>query len=238
MSPRRSARGRFLYLDNWATAQTRGYVDEALEASGLAIERHRTNEGRFPSDHEFCGVYVSPSFNGARDDEEWIPPLKDHLVILADAKVPILGLCFGSQVLAAALFGNSVVTTREVREMGYGPLELSRDSSGGDPLLAGLPEAFEILHWHGDEVGADHPDIEVLAANGNCANQIWRWRNGPAWGVQPHPEYGRDQAMSWFDRNAESFVACGASADDFVPRTGSFDAGHLLIDNFIGLVTA
>ena len=238
MSPRRSAKDRFLYLDNWAEAQTPGYVDEALEASGLAVERHRTNEGRFPSDHEFCGAYVSPSFNGACDDEEWIAPLKDLLVGLASAKVPTLGLCFGSQVLAAALFGGGLVTRREKREMGYGPLELSRKSPADDPLLDGLPEAFEILHWHGDDVGADHPDIEVLAANGNCANQIWRWRNGPVWGVQPHPEYGRDQAMSWFDQNAESFAACGASADDFVPRTSSFNAGRLLIDNFIGLVTA
>ena len=237
MSPRRPARGRFLYLDNWATAQTRGYVDEALEASGLVIERHRTNEGRFPLDHEFCGAYVSPSFNGACDDEEWITPLKDLLVNLAYAKVPMLGLCFGSQVLAAALFGGSLVTRRESREMGYGPLELSQISSAKDPLLKGLPEAFEILHWHGDEVGVDHPDIEVLAANENCANQIWRWRSGPVWGVQPHPEYGKDQAMSWFDRNAGLFAACGASADDFIPRTSSFDAGRLLIDNFVELVT-
>lgn len=238
MPPKPSARRRFLYLDNWAEAQTPGYVDEALEASGLAIERHRTNQGRFPSDHEFCGVYVSPSFNGACDDEEWIAPLRDLLVSLAYAKVPTLGLCFGSQVLAAALFGDGLVTRRERREMGYGPLELSPNSSADDPLLQGLPEAFEILHWHGDDVGADHPDIEVLAANGNCANQIWRWRNGPVWGVQPHPEYGQDQAMNWFDRNAEAFAACGASADDFVPRTDSFNAGRLLIDNFIGLVRA
>lgn len=226
----------FLYLDNWRTPQPTTRFDTALKDSGLEVLRLRTNEGEFPDGVDFCGVYVSPSFNAAYDDESWIHQEHEVLCRLAEAQVPMIGLCFGSQILASSLCGRDQVVLRPEREKGYGSITLTDTARNEDPLTRGLPETVPVFHWHEDEVRANHPDVQILGFSAHCANQIWRWRRGPVWGVQPHPEFDRRQVVDWFTANRAAFEAGGLDYDELTTRADDNVIAARLIDNFLSYV--
>lgn len=226
----------FLYLDNWHAPQPETRFDKMLEEAGFEVECVRTNDGEFPAGMDYCGVYVSPSFNGAYDDEAWIHRQHDVLRDLAGTGVPMMGLCFGCQILASALCGRDQVTIRAGRERGFGAIHLTTVAQTGDPLTAGLPAQIPVFHWHGDEVRRGHPDIVVLADSPDCENQIWRWRHGPVWGIQPHPELDRAQLLAWFESNREVFEAGGLGYDELVSQARDQVEAGRLIENFVGYV--
>lgn len=63
------------------------------------------------------------------------------------AQKPVLGICLGSQILAAAL--GASVTRGPQKEIGWHPLELT-PAAGDDPLMHELEPSFMGYHWHGD----------------------------------------------------------------------------------------
>ena len=200
----------FLVLDNWHEPQEKNLIDAYLNSSGLPVEVLRAPFGEFPETADYCGVYVSPSFCGAYDRLDWIE--QEHFVLkdLADAEVPIMGLCFGCQILASALVGREQVFKRDEREWGFREIRLT-EAAEDDPISRDMPKSMAVFHWHGDEVRAEHSDIVVLAESDGCANQIWRWSRGYAWGVQPHPEFDLQGLMRWFESNREIFEESGLS---------------------------
>ena len=226
----------FLYLDNYRDPQPATRVDVALARMDVPVVRMRTNDGEFPTDGEFCGVYVSPSFDGAYDDEPWVHRLHDLLPALAESQTPMLGLCFGSQILAASMFGLDQIVVRDEREKGHGTIRLTDAAQTSDPLTAGLPRTVSVFHWHGDEVRPDHPELQVLASSGQCRNQIWRWRSGPVWGVQPHPEFDRDAIGAWYARNPGQFAVDGFGLGEMLKGSDRYDIAGRIIDNFLSFV--
>ncbi|MDE8654712.1 glutamine amidotransferase [Novosphingobium album (ex Liu et al. 2023)] len=83
-----------------------------------------------------------------------------------DAGLPVLGICLGAQIIAAAL-GAKVAATG-VKEIGFAPVALT-DAGTKGPLhhLADMP----VLHWHGDAF--DLPDGAELLATTPVANQAF-----------------------------------------------------------------
>lgn len=225
----------FLYLDNWHERQAETRFDRLLHASGLPIEVQCTNDGQFPDHTDYCGVFITPSFDGAYDDLPWIHELHAVLRRLGEAQVPMLGLCFGSQILASALVDRDQVFIRKEREKGFGTIALT-DAAGTDPIMAGLPETMPVFHWHGDEVRADHEAVVVLANSDDCGNQVWRWADGPVWGIQPHPEMDTEDLMQWFAENRQQFEAGGMDYDRLRAEAHDSKAAFGALRNFIGYV--
>ena len=225
----------FLYLDNWHERQSETRFDRFLRASGLPVEVRCTNDGEFPEHTDYCGVFITPSFDGAYDDLPWVHELHTALQRLGEAQVPMLGLCFGSQVLASALVGRDQVFIRKAREKGFGTIELT-DAARNDPLMAGLPDTMPVFHWHGDEVKAGHEAVIVLADSDDCGNQIWRWANGPVWGIQPHPEMDAAGLMRWFMENRGQFEASGMDYERLCTEVHDSEAAFGALRNFIDYV--
>lgn len=228
----------FIYLNNWDREQPATRFDHALANSGLSVKVYRTVRGELPDRvaiEEACGVFVSASVAGAYDPEPWIPPLCDSLRALAQKRIPMLGLCFGSQVLAWALVGTNQVFKRQDRETGYAEIHLTQ-AGLDDSLTKGFDQTLRTFHWHGDEVRADHPDVLVLADNPVCANQIWRWRHGPVWGLQPHPEMDETQIREFLEKNRAWFASEGKDVDVLLKNLEPNDKLSPVFDRFLGLV--
>ena len=206
-----------------------------LHASGLPVETVRTNFAGQPRHFDYCGAYVSPSFDAAYDDHPWVIEQHDLLRRLAERQVPILGLCFGSQILASALLGRDMVAARENRETGWGRINLTPEARD-DPLARGLPTTIPVFHWHGDEVLPQHRDMVVIAGGDDCPNQIWRWAHGPVWGVQPHLEMCEDGVIAWFGDNRAVFEDAGMTPAGLVPDGSHSNVGFELLRNFVNLV--
>ncbi len=113
----------------------------------------------------------------------------DHDAPDLDAKVldlgiPILGICYGLQILVHALGGQ--IEAADDREYGRATLKIERD----DPLFEGLSRDGERAVWmsHGDRVLALPEGMSVIASSGGSPFAAVRSDRAPFWGVQFHPE--------------------------------------------------
>ena len=138
------------------------------------------NSGELPPHTAFDALVVTGSRASVYWDDEWIDPLVEYVAEAAADGVPILGVCYGHQVLAEALGGR--VAGMDDFELGYTTIE----RVGDDPLLAGLDDRFTAFASHGDTVADLPPGAELIARNDYG---VHGFRRGDCWGVQFHPEY-------------------------------------------------
>lgn len=140
-------------------------------------------DGELPADYEFDGVVVTGSRASVYWDEAWIPPLVNWVAEAHDRGIPILGICYGHQVLAESLGGR--VAGMDGFEIGYNEIE-RRPEADDDELLDGIGDSFTAFTTHGDAVVDLPAEAKLLAEN---ERGVHAFRAGHAWGVQFHPEY-------------------------------------------------
>ncbi len=139
---------------------------------------------RFADD--YTGVIVTGSSSMVTDRHDWSERTADWLRDRLDAGLPVLGICYGHQLLAHTL-GGEVDYNPQGREMGTVAVDL-HPHAGDDPLFAPLPGRFEVQVSHLQSVLRPPAGATVLARSDQDACQAFRWRDH-AWGLQFHPEF-------------------------------------------------
>lgn len=132
-------------------------------------------DGEFPSGPEAADAWlVTGSKHGAYEDHAWIPPLEDLIRAIRDAGVPLVGSCFGHQIIAQALGGKV-----EKFDQGW--------SVGRTQYKVG-DQTLNLNAWHQDQVTRLPEGATVHASSDFCANAIVAI--GPRiLTTQPHPEF-------------------------------------------------
>lgn len=215
---------RLLYLINGSRRETASRLPDMFREAGLEVDLLWAYAGEFPEDlGVYDGIFLSGSAHGAYEDVPFIHREHDLIREAADRDIPMLGICFGHQILASALCDRDQVFRRTFCEVGYKWLPTTA-AARLDPLACELGDAVRMFVWHNDEVRADHPDMVVLAASDLCPNHVWRHRRHRAWGIQGHPEVTRDEAVVWFEQSRDRLEQDGAviaeiqaAADDALP---------------------
>ncbi len=134
------------------------------------------------------GVVIGGSAATIVDAPAWHGASVDFVRGLLAAEVPVLGVCYGHQLLAAAVLGDHAVFKRAEPQVGFPTVV----RSASDPLLDALPPAFSAFLSHEDEV-APALGLDVLASDPACPVQAVRVPGRRAWGVQFHLEYPLDE---------------------------------------------
>lgn len=148
-----------------------------LDGYGFDFQAWAVVDGVFPGGiDEADGWLITGSRHGAYEDHPWIPPLEDFIREIHAAKQPLVGICFGHQVIAQALggkvekFAGGWTVGRTEYQTTDGPLALNA--------------------WHQDQVTELPDGARVLGSNATCANAVLAY-DDHIWTVQPHPEFSQ-----------------------------------------------
>ena len=154
-----------------------GFFRRLLADRRLEFVTYPVLDGVLPdSIHDAEGWLITGSKFGAYEDHAWIPPLEDFLRAAYAASVPIVGICFGHQILAQALGGKV-----EKFQGGW--------SVGGvDYRLAASDEPVHLIAWHQDQVTEKPEEAEVVGSTEFCRFAALAYGD-KAWSIQPHPEF-------------------------------------------------
>ncbi|ETX30051.1 type 1 glutamine amidotransferase [Roseivivax isoporae] len=146
-----------------------------LDGHGFEFEAWRVVEGAFPDGPEAAeGWLITGSRHGAYEDHPWIPPLEALIRDIVAAERPLVGVCFGHQIIAQALGGR---------------VEKFPAGWSVGPQVYDFPEGpLAVTAWHQDQVTAAPEGAEVVASSDFCANAALLYA-GRAYSVQPHPEF-------------------------------------------------
>lgn len=209
---------RLLFFHNSASRLISDKLDRYFSDQGMDVDVRWAVNNDFPTSLDsYSAIYFSGSPAGPWEPLSWIIR---EIEIIREASlrdIPMLGTCFGSQVLAYALCGPETVSRCETYETGFVTLNATPELAA-DPIGVGLPSAFPIFSWHRDEVVSQHPDMVLLGKTQQCGNHLWRHRSLAVWGMQGHPEAGGPCGREWFEHYVHELKSDGLPAS-YVPAS-------------------
>lgn len=157
----------------------------------------------FPAPSELAGVVVSGSHAMVTDREEWSERLAAWLKSCVEKELPVLGICYGHQLLAHA-FGGGVSNNPAGLEIGTHAIGLAGGAEQ-DLLFNELPPSFPAHLIHYQSVIRLPEDAILLAHSDLEPHQAYRIGNY-AWGVQFHPEFSADAMRGYINQLQDRMV--------------------------------
>ncbi len=172
-----------------------GTFEQGFKRAGCALRPLNIFER--PSWPALDGIDGVVSMGGPQSvyDRAKHPWIVDELRMLrraVDRGVPVLGICLGAQMLAAAL--GASVTKNPQKEIGWYPV-MREPGAAGDPLLDGFGQTETVFQWHGDTFALP-PGAVRLASSPLCREQAFRYQD-LAWGLQFHVEVTEAMIRAW-----------------------------------------
>ena len=177
---------------------------------GLVWEAFSAVQGRWPDLGRFSHVLLTGSEASILEPDPWVAEEAELVRRAVEKGLPVLGSCWGHQLLAFALDGPGHVGRAPEPEIGWIPVRVL----ASDPLLgpeAGRPAVFSL---HFDEVRDVGGTFDVLASSDHCPVQAMKLKGRPAWGLQAHPEIDIPAAQ----RFLEDLIASGFKGGEHLRR--------------------
>lgn len=146
-------------------------------------------DGEIPQDPRAADLWaVTGSRFGVYEGHDWIAPAEAFIRACRDAGVPMVGICFGHQLIAQALGG---VVAKSDKGWGVGVHEYA--PVNWPDALGQAPEKIAIQAYHQDQVITPPESAETIAESDFCQYAAL-WYPGFALTVQGHPEFAKSYA--------------------------------------------
>ncbi len=173
----------------------------------FSVTRTHLNEP-MPALGEFDGVIITGSPAGVYEGHEWIEPAEEFLRRAAAAGKPVVGVCFGHQLLAQA-FGGKVEKSAEGWGVGAHGYKINIAADWMTPMQSRITCAVS----HQDQVMQPPKGARILGGSEFCPNGVIEYAQGPAISFQQHPEFSHDFAAALLhlrkDRIPEARICAG-----------------------------
>ncbi|MES2302196.1 MAG: glutamine amidotransferase [Pseudomonadota bacterium] len=183
-----------------------------IEAAGYDVDRIDVCDPAFSAldlrEPDLLIMMGGPMGVYEQDRHPWITCQLRRLRQRLEANRPTLGVCFGAQMIAAAL--GSDVYPGPVKEVGFHPVTIHPNAASGP--LQHLAEV-RVLHWHGDTFALPE-GTELLASSHVYDHQAFR-RGPNLLALQFHAEMGEDERFNaWIEEWPGSVIEAGGTEAD------------------------
>jgi GMP synthase (glutamine-hydrolysing) len=179
---------RVLIVDNniepasWGASDLRA---QAARTPGANVYVRRAPDADLPRDlSRFDRFVISGSLTSAKAQAPWINQLEAAIRAMLDSGKPVLGVCYGHQMIARVLGGIGAVGKGEAPEFGWSEIERVAPAR----LFEGLPEKFFSYSSHFEEVTKLPSELKCVARSAACGVQAYEMPGKPVFGIQFHPE--------------------------------------------------
>lgn len=152
-----------------------------------------------PNAQDVSGAIITGSHSMVTDHEAWSERTADWLKEAKQANLPILGICYGHQLLAYALGGKAGYNEKGV-EVGTKDIYTTK-AIIDDPVFQQLPSSFKAHTTHAQSALILPKDAIVLAKNNHENHHAFRIGQH-IWGVQFHPEFNEKVMEAYIQRRA------------------------------------
>lgn len=175
------------------------FLDRASDGR-LSYRAYRAFDGEIPDSVSSCdGYLITGSSETVVDRADWMVNLAQFCIRAMESR-PVVGICFGHQLLCQEMGGEVRIATQGWG-VGVHSYRVTDRADWMDPPLS----MVSMLTSHMDQVAALPPGSEVLAGNEFCPNAILR--HGPnAITIQAHPEATRACFGSIYDMRRERYA--------------------------------
>ncbi len=153
-------------------------------APQVAIRPFDVCNGQFPASLDDCDAYLTTGSRfSAYDADDWIKQLKDFVRRAYRAKKPLVGVCFGHQVMAEALGGKVAKA-----DTGWGVGARNVEIVKTEPWMRPEQSSCRLQHMHQDQVARLPEDAVVIGRSDHCPVAMLRVGDSML-GIQAHPEF-------------------------------------------------
>ncbi|MBO9465037.1 type 1 glutamine amidotransferase [Tropicibacter sp. R15_0] len=165
---------------------------DLLAEHGFDFDSYSVVRGEFPSGPEAAdGWLITGSRHGVYEDHDWIPPLEELIRSAVAADRPVVGVCFGHQIIAQALGGH---VEKFKGGWAIGPQDYELNG-----------ETVTVNAWHQDQVITPPEGAETVGSNAFCQHAALLYP-GKAYSVQPHPEFSDAYTQALIDTRGPGLV--------------------------------
>ena len=205
-------------------------VGAAWTGSWLVVDCR--SERPLPAPDSLAGLIVTGSPHSVADREPWVLEGESYLVGAVAAGVPVLGVCFGHQMLAQAL-GGRVARNPRGREIGTVEFEVRVD----DPLLSDAERPYRVNMSHVDTVVEAPPGAQILGGTQLDACAAVRFAER-VWGVQFHPEFDREIVGHYAMTRADALRDEGLDPEAIARAATDAPTGARVLSRFVDLLNS
>ncbi|HEX6240590.1 MAG TPA: glutamine amidotransferase [Polyangiales bacterium] len=210
------------------------WFQAALGQSDAEFEVRKVYAGAGLPDHfDYRGIVVSGSWSMVTDHEPWSDQSGAYLRSAAAHAVPILGVCYGHQLLADA-FGGQVGYNPRGRHAGTARV-LTTPAVETDALFGPLPRQLVVQVSHSQSVLALPPGAVLLAHAEGDPNQAFRLGER-TWGVQFHPEFDHEVSRRYIELRRERIREEGLDPEALIAGVRPSPHGAQLLRRFAQLL--
>ena len=185
-----------------------------------------------PAAEAFAGVIITGSGAMVSERLHWSEASADWLRRFRPLKIPLLGICYGHQLLAHA-FGGEVGYHPAGREIGTVEVELALQADG-DRLFSGFPSRFRAQTTHLQSVLRAPDDALILARSAHEPCNAMRV-DGHLWGVQFHPEFSTRHIKGYIGARQQAIRAEGGDPQLLLQAVRPAPWSRRVLQRFVAL---
>jgi GMP synthase (glutamine-hydrolysing) len=213
---------RFGDFDDWFV--------QRLDPTGSLIHTVRPFLGEpLPPPASLGGVMITGSHDMVTDAAPWSEKTAVWVNQAVSAAIPLLGVCYGHQLLAHAM-GGVVGDNPNGKEFGTVSIRLNAQGRK-DKLFQGMPDSFPAQACHSQSVLQLPSGATLLASSDSDPHQAFAVGRC-AWGVQFHPEFSPDVQRHYIKRFADALRAQGRDVDVLQAGVRKTPASQALLQRF------